>query len=50
MSHLPPSNCQTCSSCDGQQRIIIVSDDRSRQEKRPARYLLLDPAQLLIAP
>ena len=35
---------------DGKQRIIIVSDDGSRQEKRPARYLLLDPAQLQIAP
>ncbi len=35
---------------DGQQRIMIVSDDGSREEGRPARYLLLDPAQLQIAP
>jgi hypothetical protein len=34
---------------DGQQRIVIVSDDGSREEGRPARYLLLDPAQLQIA-
>ncbi len=31
---------------DGQQRIIIVSDDGSREEARYARYLLLDPAWL----
>lgn len=35
---------------DGKQRIMIVSDDGSREEGRYARYLLLDPAQLLIAP
>lgn len=35
---------------DGQQRIIIVSDDGSRNEGRFARYLLLDPRQLQIAP
>lgn len=35
---------------DGQQRIVIVSDDGSREEGRPARFLLLDPAQLEIAP
>ncbi|MEW6514787.1 MAG: DUF3616 domain-containing protein [Pseudomonadota bacterium] len=34
---------------DGQQRIIIVSDDGDREEGRYARYLLLDPAQLQIA-
>ncbi len=34
---------------DGQQHIIIVSDDGSREESRYARYLLLDPAQLQIA-
>lgn len=34
---------------DGQQRIVIVSDDGSREEGRYARYLLLDPAQLQIA-
>lgn len=34
---------------DGQQRIVIVSDDGNREEGRPARYLLLDPAQLQIA-
>jgi hypothetical protein len=35
---------------DGQQRIIIVSDDGSREEGRFARFLLLDPGQLQIAP
>lgn len=35
---------------DGKQRIMIVSDDGSREEGRYARYLLLDPAQLQIAP
>ncbi|MHB9102644.1 MAG: DUF3616 domain-containing protein [Sulfuricella sp.] len=35
---------------DGRQRIIIVSDDGSRKEGRYARYLLLDPGQLQIAP
>ena len=34
----------------GQRRILIVSDDGSRQDRRYARYLLLDPAQLHIAP
>ncbi|MFH0934637.1 MAG: DUF3616 domain-containing protein [Pseudomonadota bacterium] len=35
---------------DGKQRIMIVSDDGSREEGRYARYLVLDPAQLQIAP
>ncbi|MBW8327643.1 MAG: DUF3616 domain-containing protein [Thiobacillus sp.] len=35
---------------DGHQRIIIVSDDGSRKEGRFARFLLLDPGQLQIAP
>jgi hypothetical protein len=35
---------------DGKQRIMIVSDDGSREEGRYARYLLLDPGQLQIAP
>lgn len=35
---------------DGRQRIIIVSDDGSRKEGRYARFLLLDPEQLQIAP
>lgn len=35
---------------DGQQRIVIVSDDGSREERRAARFLLLDPGQLQIAP
>lgn len=35
---------------DGHQRIIIVSDDGSRREGRSARFLLLDPEQLQIAP
>jgi hypothetical protein len=34
---------------DGRQRIILVSDDGSREEARCARYLLLDPEQLQIA-
>lgn len=33
---------------DGRQRIIIVSDDRSRKFERFARFLLLDPEQLQI--
>lgn len=33
---------------DGQQRIVIVSDDGSREEGRYARYLLVDLAQLQI--
>ncbi|MDD4912773.1 MAG: DUF3616 domain-containing protein [Sideroxydans sp.] len=35
---------------DGKSYILIVSDDGSREEKRCARYLLIDPAQLQIAP
>jgi len=35
---------------DGQQLIVIVSDDGSRKEGRYARFLLLDPEQLQIAP
>ena len=35
---------------DGRQRTIIVSDDGSREEGRFARFLLLDPGQLQIAP
>lgn len=35
---------------DGQPRIVIVSDDGSRETGRCARFLLLDPAQLHIAP
>jgi len=35
---------------DGKQKIIIVCDDGSRKDKRDARYLLLDPAQLRMAP
>jgi hypothetical protein len=35
---------------DGEQRIVIVSDDGSREEGRFARFLLLDPGQLRIAP
>jgi len=35
---------------DGRQRIIIVSDDGSRADGRFARFLLLDPGQLQIAP
>ena len=35
---------------DGRQRIMIVSDDGSREEGRFARYLLLDPGQLKIDP
>lgn len=34
---------------DGQERIVIVSDDGSREERRYARFLLLDPGQLQIA-
>jgi hypothetical protein len=33
---------------DGQPRIVIVSDDGSRSDRRYAHYLLLDPAQLEI--
>lgn len=35
---------------DGQPCIVLVSDDGNRKAKRPARYLLLDPEQLRIAP
>jgi hypothetical protein len=35
---------------DGRQRIMIVSDDGSREEGRFARYLLMDPGQLKMAP
>ncbi|MDP2810448.1 MAG: DUF3616 domain-containing protein [Rhodocyclaceae bacterium] len=35
---------------EGRQRIVIVSDDGSREEGRHARFLLLDPGQLQIAP
>lgn len=35
---------------DGQPRIVIVSDDGSRATGRCARFLLLDPGQLQIAP
>ena len=34
---------------DGEQRIIIVSDDGSRKEGRFARFVLLEPGQLQIA-
>ena len=34
---------------DGQTCIVVVSDDGSREERRPARYLLLEPGQLHIA-
>jgi hypothetical protein len=34
---------------DGQVHIVIVSDDGDREAGRPARFLLLDPAQLQIA-
>lgn len=39
----------TPAQIDGQQSIVIVSDDGSQEEGRYARYLLLDPAQLQIA-
>ena len=35
---------------DGEPRIIIVSDDGSRKEGRCARFVLLEPGQLQIAP
>ena len=35
---------------DGKPQIIIVCDDGSRKDRRDARYLLLDPAQLQMAP
>ncbi|MEF8721269.1 DUF3616 domain-containing protein [Candidatus Accumulibacter phosphatis] len=40
----------TAAVIDGQPRIVIVSDDGKRKEQRFARFLLLDPAQLQIAP
>ena len=33
---------------DGRPKIVLVSDEGSRKEKRCARYLMLDPAQLHI--
>ena len=35
---------------DGRQRLIIISDDGNRKEGRFARFVLLDPGQLQIAP
>jgi hypothetical protein len=35
---------------EGRQKIVVVSDDGSRRAGRFARYLLLDPEQLRIAP
>lgn len=35
---------------DGRPRIVLVSDDGSRKEGRHARYLLLEPEQLLLEP
>jgi hypothetical protein len=35
---------------EGQPRIVIVSDDGDREAGRPARFLLLAPSQLQIAP
>jgi hypothetical protein len=35
---------------DGRPRIVVVSDDGDRKALRPAGFLLLDPAQLEIAP
>ncbi|MDP2031232.1 MAG: DUF3616 domain-containing protein [Thiobacillus sp.] len=35
---------------DGRQRIIIVSDDGSREDGRDAHFVLLDAGQLVIAP
>lgn len=35
---------------DGQPRLVIVSDDGSREENRFARFLSLDPVHLQIAP
>lgn len=34
----------------GQPKIVIVSDDGSRAEGRPARFLILDPQQIRFAP
>ena len=35
---------------DGVERIVIVSDDGNRKQRKPAHFLLLEPAQLQIAP
>jgi hypothetical protein len=35
---------------DGVERIVIVSDDGNRKQRKPAHFLLLDPGQLRIAP
>lgn len=35
---------------DGMPKIVIVSDDGSREEGQPARYLLLSPEQIRILP
>jgi hypothetical protein len=35
---------------DGVERIVIVSDDGNRKQRRSAHFLLLDPGQLSIAP
>ena len=35
---------------DGAPRIVLVSDDGHRKQRKPAHFLLLDPAQLQIAP
>jgi hypothetical protein len=40
----------TSAVIDGKPRIVIVSDDGSREEGRPARYLLLDPQKIRILP
>lgn len=40
----------TSAVIEGKPRILIVSDDGSRVEGRPARYLLLAPEQLRILP
>ncbi len=34
---------------DGAERILLVSDDGDRKERRPAHFLLLDPAQVKFA-
>jgi hypothetical protein len=33
---------------DGQPRIVLVSDDGDRKAGRPARFLLLEPGQLMM--
>ncbi len=35
---------------DGVERVVIVSDDGNRKQRKPAHFLLLDPGQLQIAP